>query len=81
MFSPWKLWQEKIVNIPLEIQISYNLLTNRLHGLWNPEVQYRIIKGSSIIPILWKINHIPRIDTYLFNVHSNIVFPSTPRPP
>ena len=23
----------------------------------------------------------PRIDTYLFKVHSNIVLPSTPRPP
>ena len=24
---------------------------------------------------------ITRIDTYLFKVHSNIIFPSTPRPP
>ena len=36
---------------------------------------------SPIIPILSRINPIPRIDTYLFKVHSNIVLPSTPRPP
>ena len=41
----------------------------------------RIHKGSPIIPILSRINPIPRIDTYLFKVYSNIVFPSTPRPP
>ena len=46
---------------------------NYLHGLWNPEVQCRIHKGSPIIPILSRINPIPRIDTYLFKVHSNIV--------
>ena len=28
-----------------------------------------------------QINPIPRIDTYLFKVYSNIVLPSTPRPP
>ena len=38
-------------------------------------------KGSPIIPILSRINPIIRIDTYLFKVHSNIVLPSTPRPP
>ena len=37
----------------------------KLHGLWNPEVQCRIHKGSSIIPILSGIIPIPRIDTYL----------------
>ena len=42
----------------------------------NPEVQCR----SPIIPILSQINPIPRIDTYLFKVHSNIVLPFTPRP-
>ena len=47
----------------------------------NPEVQCRIHKGSPIIPILSRINPIPRIDTYLFKVHFNIVLPSTPRPP
>ena len=52
-----------------------------LHGLWNPEDQCRIHKGSPIIPILSRINPNTRIDTYLFKVHSNIVLPSTPRPP
>ena len=37
-------------------------------------------RGSPIIPILSKINQIPRVDTYFFKVHSNIVLPSTPRP-
>ena len=40
-----------------------------------PEGSCRIHKGSQIIPILSRINPIPRIDTYLFKVHSNIVFP------
>ena len=53
------------------------VLTDWLHGLWNLEVQYRIHKGSPIIPILSQINPISLIDTYLFKVHSNIVLPST----
>ena len=32
-----------------------------------------IHKGSPITPILIRINPIPRIDTYLFKIHSNIV--------
>ena len=35
-------------------------------------VQCRIHKGSPIIPILSQMNPTPRIDTYLFKVHSNI---------
>ena len=38
-------------------------------------------QGLSNIHILSRINPIPRIDTYLFKVHSNIVLPPTPRPP
>jgi hypothetical protein len=37
-------------------------------------------QGLSNDPILSRINLVPRIDTYLFKVHSNIVLPSTPRP-
>ena len=37
-------------------------------------------KGTPIIPILSRINPIPRIDAYFFKIHSNIVLPSTPRP-
>ena len=36
-------------------------------------------EGSATITILSRINRIPRIETYLFKIHSNIVLPSTPR--
>ena len=74
--SLWKVW---LVYDPLSCCVGDN--NNKLHGLWNPEVQCRIHKGSSIIPILNRINSITRIDTFLFKVHSNTCVPSTPRPP
>ena len=37
------------------------------------EAQYRNHKGSLIIPILSRINTIPRIDTYFFKINSNII--------
>ena len=40
-----------------------------------PEVHCRIHKDSSIIPVLSRINPIPRIDTYFFKIHSNTVLP------
>ena len=48
--------------------------------IWNPEIQCRINKGSQIIPILSRNYLILRIDTNLFNVYSNILLPSMPRP-
>ena len=51
-----------------------------LHDLCNPEIQCRTHKFPLIIPVLNRINPIPRIDTYFFTVHSNIVVPSTLRP-
>ena len=36
------------------------------------------LQGSSIIPILSRVNLTPRIDTYFFKIHSNIVLPLTP---
>ena len=38
-------------------------------------------QGLSSNPYPSRINPIPRIDTYLFKVQSNIALPSTPRPP
>ena len=57
----------------------YNKPTNQLHGLWYPDVQYHIHKGSPII--LSQINSIPSIDTYFFKIHCNNVLSSTPRLP
>ena len=37
-----------------------------------PGSPYRIHKGSPIIPVLSRINPIPRIDTDFFRIHSNI---------
>ena len=45
-----------------------------------PDVQCSIQKGSPIIPILILINPIPRFDTYLFKIHSDIFLSSAPRP-
>jgi hypothetical protein len=35
---------------------------------------------TSALPIMSRINPIPRIDTYFFKIYSDIVLPSTPRP-
>jgi hypothetical protein len=43
--------------------------------------KYNVAFICTLIHILSRINPIPRIDTYFFKIHSNIVFPSTPRPP
>ena len=52
-----------------------------INGLWNPEVECRIHKGFPTFTILSWINPIICIETYLFKIHSNIVLPSTLRPP
>ena len=46
----------------------------------NQEIQRRIHKGSAIIPIMIRTHYIPRIDTYFFKIHSDIVLPSTSWP-
>jgi hypothetical protein len=38
------------------------------------------LQGLLIIPILGRINPIPRIYNYLFKIHSNIALLSTPGP-
>ena len=42
----------------------------------NLKVQCHVNKGSPIIPILSRINPNPRIDTYFFKIHYNIVLHS-----
>ena len=55
------------------------MLSNSLCDLSKPEIQFHIHKSSPILPTLILINPIPRIETYFFNIHSNIAHPSTPR--
>ena len=50
---------------------------NKIHGLWNTEVQCRIHKGSPIISDLSRFNPIPLIDTHFFTVHPNIFLVSS----
>jgi hypothetical protein len=45
-----------------------------------PEVSIPHSLGPLIIPILSRINAMPRIDTYFFKIHTHFVYPSTPRP-
>ena len=61
-----------------------SLFTDFLHvslGLWNPEVQGHIHKGSPIIRILSRINPIIVLLPISLKIHSNIVLPSTHRSP
>ena len=55
--------------------LSLLTLVHFLHGLWIPDIQFTINKGSPIISILNRINPIPCINTYFFKIHSNINFP------
>jgi hypothetical protein len=68
------------VQIPVQVRIflmNLNTIFDKLHGIWDPEAECRIYKGSPIIPNLSPMNLIPRIDTnwYLFKIHSNIALP------
>ena len=56
-----------------------SFLLYKSHGLWNSEVQYRIHKSVPIIPIISRINTIPRTENYFFKIHPNIVLPTPPR--
>ena len=56
-----------------EVKPDFSMI-NKLHGLWNPEVQSRISKGPPIIPILSRINPVPHIDTY--SLRSILIFSS-----
>ena len=45
----------------------------KFHALWNPSVKSRIQKGPPIMPILSRINPVPRFDKHFFNIRYNIV--------
>ena len=53
-------------------------LLNKLHVLWNPEVQCRIHKGPPIISILSLVNSNPLTGTYFLRIYYNIVLPAHP---
>ena len=57
-----------------------NNINNNKVSLRNPEVEYHIHKASPIIPVLSRINPIPRIEIHFFKVHSYIVLPFTSGP-
>ena len=50
--QPYSTTGNIIVLYILIFKLLERSLTNQLHGLWNPEVQCHIYKGSPIIPIL-----------------------------
>ena len=55
----------------LTTTVSVHKLTNFMaYGTWSSMC-------SSIIPILSRTNTIPRINNYVFKIHSNTAFPST----
>ena len=66
------------LNDPTFHMYNYLRLTE---WLMKPGSLMRIQNGYPIYPILSQINPISRIDTNLFNIHSNIVLQSTPRLP
>ena len=48
-------------------------ISPKLHGLWNPDVQFHIHKGPPIIPTLSRINLIPRM--MHISLRSILIFP------
>jgi hypothetical protein len=49
------------------------------HLLWNHKVHYCVNKGLPLVPILIQINLVHISPPYIPKIHSNIIFPPTPR--
>jgi len=48
--------------------------------VWNPKDHYRVQKSQQLVPALRQMNPVHILPPYYLQIHSNIMFLSTPRP-
>jgi hypothetical protein len=55
-------------------QFAASQETHRI--LWNPEVQYRIHKSPTTVPILSQLNPVHTPTSHFLRIHLNIIIPT-----